>query len=109
MDRIYNRAEDKNCANIIVYSKAEDTKAYSDKECTVPYKTSELKNAFMKGCIIVFNYDDSNEMSMPVSFATTDSPNIGHLVYLGEGEPSGTVAFRLLDSVSDDYTKPPKV
>ena len=30
MDRIYNRAEDKNSANIIVYGKASDTKAYSD-------------------------------------------------------------------------------
>ena len=106
MDRIYNRAEDKNCANIIVYSKAGDTKAYSDKECTVQYKTSELKNAFKKGCIIIANEFD---MLTPVGFAIQNSNNveIGNLMYLGAGSGSG-VEVKLLSSVSDDGTTPPK-
>lgn len=104
MDRIYNRAEDKNCANIIVYSKAGDTKAYSDKECTVQYKTSELKNAFKKGCIII-----TNEFAMltPVGFAIQDTTNIGQLMYLGAGSGSG-VEVKTLNSVRDDGTTPPK-
>lgn len=106
MDRIYNREEDKNCANIIVYSKAGDTKAYSDKECTLQYKTSELKNAFKKGCIIITNEFD---MLTPVGFAIQNSNNveIGHLMYLGVGSGSG-VEVKLLNSVSDDGTTPPK-
>lgn len=108
MDRIYNRAEDKNCANIIVYSKSSDTKAYSDKERTVQYKTSELKNAFMKGCIIVTDNTDNDEMLMPVEFLVNDSTNTGHLVYLGPGSTEDSITFKKLDSVSDDGTKPPK-
>lgn len=107
MDRIWNRAEDKNCANIIVYSKNNSTKAYVDKECTVQYKTSELKNAFKKGCIIIANEFD---MLIPVGFSIENSTNIGHLMYLGVGSTSDSVAFKLLNSVSDDgVSKPSKV
>lgn len=106
MDRIWNRVEDKNCAKIIVYSKPNNTKAYVDKKCTVQYKTSELKNAFEKGCIIIANGLD---MMIPVGFSIEDSSNIGHLMYLGVGSTSASVEFKLLNSVSDDDTKPHKV
>lgn len=105
MDRIYNRAEDKNSANIIVYGKASNTKAYVDKECTVQYKTSELKNAFKKGCIII---SDELGMVIPVGFTIENSTDIGHLMYLGAGSTQDSVAFKFLNSVSDDDTKPSK-
>ncbi len=70
MDRIYNRAEDKNCANIILYASKDLNKVkkvYSDSACTMQCTTSELKNAFMKGCVVVVA-GDVNAMAYPVLF-----------------------------------------
>jgi hypothetical protein len=51
MDRIYNRAEDKNSAIIIVYSK--NNTPYADKDCTRQLTQDELIAVFMKGCMVV--------------------------------------------------------
>ena len=96
MDRIYNRAEDKNSANIIVYGKASDTKAYSDEACTMQCTTSELKNAFMKGCIVAIG---SDSMYYPVSLSI--SSKIATLTYAKAGSTSGSVATATLVSVAD--------
>ena len=49
MDRIFQRAEDKNVAAVVIYEKAsESTYAYKDSACTTKFTTSELKNAFLK-------------------------------------------------------------
>lgn len=97
MDRIYNRAEDKNCANIIVYSKAGDTKAYSDKECTMQCTTSKLKNAFMKGCVVVIGDD----MFYPVALSVASSTKVATLTYAKAGSTSGSAATATLVSVAD--------
>ena len=53
MDRIFQRAEDKNVAAVVIYEKAsESTYAYKDSACTTKFTTSELKNAFLKGAVI---------------------------------------------------------
>ena len=96
MDRIYNRAEDKNSANIIVYGKASDTKAYSDEACTMQCTTSELKNAFMKGCIVAIG---SDSMYYPVSLSI--SSKIATLTYAKAGSTSGSAATATLVSVAD--------
>lgn len=102
MDRIYNRAEDKNCANIIVYVKASDTKAYIDKACTTPYKSSELKNAFMKGCIIVGN---DKEMLYPIGLGVhtdgEDGVETTTLTFVVPGIAEGSAKFSTLNSVAD--------
>ena len=96
MDRIYNRAEDKNSANVIVYGKASDTKAYSDEACTMQCTTSELKNAFMKGCIVAIG---SDSMYYPVSLSI--SSKIATLTYAKAGSTSGSAATATLVSVAD--------
>lgn len=96
MDRIYNRAEDKNSANIIVYGKASDTKAYSDEACTMQCTTSELKNAFMKGCIVAIG---SDSMYYPVSLSIASK--VATLTYAKAGSTSGSVATATLVSVAD--------
>lgn len=96
MDRIYNRAEDKNSANIIVYGKASDTKAYSDAACTMQCTTSELVNAFMKGCIVAIG---SDSMYYPVSLSI--SSNIATLTYVKAGSSSGSAATATLVSIAD--------
>lgn len=96
MDRIYNRAEDKNSANIIVYGKASDTKAYSDEACTMQCTTSELKNAFMKGCIVAIG---SDSMYYPVSLSIASK--VATLTYAKAGSTSGSAATATLLSVAD--------
>lgn len=97
MERIWNRAEDKNCANIIVYGKSGETKAYTDKACTVQYKTSEIKNAFMKGCIVVIDDD----MFYPIALSITSSTNIATMTYAKAGSTAGSAATATLVSVAD--------
>ena len=96
MDRIYNRAEDKNSANIIVYGKASDTKAYSDEACTMQCTTSELKNAFMKGCIVAIG---SDSMYYPVSLSIASK--VATLTYAKAGSTSGSAATATLISIAD--------
>ena len=106
MDRIYNRAEDKNCANIIVYFKnfnsSSDTKAYIDKACTTPYKSSELKNAFMKGCIIVAG---DKTMLYPIGLGVYTDGETGvettMLMVVGPGSAEGSAKFMTLNSIAD--------
>lgn len=96
MDRFYNRAEDKNSANIIVYGKASDTKAYSDAACTMQCTTSELVNAFIKGCIVAIG---SDSMYYPVSLSIAS--NVATLTYAKAGSTSGSAATATLVSVAD--------
>lgn len=96
MDRIWSRAEDKNSANIIVYGKASDTKAYSDEACTMQCTTSELKNAFMKGCIVAIG---SDSMYYPVSLSIASK--VATLTYAKAGSTSGSAATATLVSVAD--------
>ncbi len=98
MDRIWNRAEDKNSANIIVYGKASDTKAYSDEACTMQCTTSELKNAFMKGCIVSIG---SSDVYYPISLSIASSTKIATLTYAKSGSTAGTAATATLVSVAD--------
>lgn len=98
MDRIWNRAEDKNSANIIVYGKASDTKAYSDEACTMQCTTSELKNAFMKGCIVAIG---SSDVYYPISLSIASSTKIATLTYAKSGSTAGTAATATLFSAAD--------
>lgn len=50
MERIYNDAKDKNVAKIVIF--VNTNKAYVDAAHKVQFKTSELKDAFMKGCVL---------------------------------------------------------
>ena len=61
MDRIYNRAEDKNSAIIIVYAK--NNTPYADSDCTRQLTQNELRAVFMKGCMVVID----NTFYCPVS------------------------------------------
>ena len=96
MDRFYNRAEDKNCANIIVYGKASDTKAYSDEQCTKQCTTSELVNAFIKGCIVAIG---SDSMYYPASLSVASK--VATLTYVKAGSSGGSVSTATLVSVAD--------
>lgn len=104
MDRIYNRAEDKNCANIILYLSDNLSKAgnvYSDSACTMQCTTSELKNAFIKGCVVVVTNGDINAMAYPVSFTENSETKIANIVCVLVTGENNTMTPIILSSISD--------
>ena len=102
MDRIYNRAEDKNCANIILYASNSLNKAkkvYSDSACTMQCTTSELKNAFMKGCVVVAS--GINAMAYPVSLSENSETKIAYIVCILVTGDNNTMTPIVLSSIGD--------
>lgn len=102
MDRIYNRAEDKNCANIILYASNDLNKVekvYSDSACTMPCTTSELKNAFMKGCVVVAG--GINSMAYPVSLYENSETKIANIICIAVKDNNNTITPIFLSSIAD--------
>jgi hypothetical protein len=85
MDKFFQRAEDKNVAAVAIYEKSGETKAYKDAACTQQFYTSELKNAFIKGAIIVLA--SSAGYVIPVKYA--ESSSVGSVYYI---KPNSTTA-----------------
>lgn len=86
MERIFDQAKDKNVAAIVVYGKGTDGKAYVDAAGTTQYKTSALKDAFLKRAIVQIGSD----YFVPIAF--TVSSNVGTLTYTKAGTPATLVA-----------------
>lgn len=95
MEKIFDQAKDKNVAAIVVYGKGTDGKAYVDAAGTTQYKTSALKDAFLKRAIVQIGSD----YFVPVSFTVTS--NIGTLTYAKAGSTTGTAATATLVAVAD--------
>lgn len=96
MDRIYDQAKDQNVAALVIYAKeTADNKAYSDSECKVQMKTSELKDAFIKRALVKVG----EGYFVPVSF--TVSGKIGTVTYAKAGSTAGTAATVALAAVAD--------
>ena len=85
MDKFFQRAEDKNVAAVAICEKSGETKAYKDAACTQQFYTSELKNAFIKGAIIVLA--SSAGYVIPVKYA--ESSSVGSVYYI---KPNSTIA-----------------
>ena len=56
MEKIYEQAKDLHVVGIYVYAN-EDGTAYADAECTVAITVPELKDAFIKGAVILVSGD----------------------------------------------------
>lgn len=65
MDKIFNDAKDKNVAKVIVY--VDSSKAYVDSAHKTQMTTSQLKDAFLKGCVL----EIENGHAMPIAFTVT--------------------------------------
>ena len=57
MEKIYEQAKDLHVVGVYVYGNG-DGKAYADADCTVQCKASELKEAFIKGEVILVSGGD---------------------------------------------------
>jgi hypothetical protein len=65
MDRIYERHDDVGTCGCYVYAAwSEDPDGYflyEDKNYTVPMTTGKMKDCFVKGCVVVYNYGENHE------------------------------------------------
>lgn len=95
MEKIFDQAKDKNVAAIVVYGKGTDGKAYVDAAGTTQYKTSALKDAFLKRAIVQIGSD----YFVPVSF--TVASNVGTITYAKAGTTAGAAATATLVAVAD--------
>lgn len=91
MAKIYDQAKDKNVAAIVIYGKGTDGQAYVDAEGKTQFKTSELKDAFLKRAVVQIGSD----YFIPVA------SNVGTVTYAKAGSTAGTAATATLVSVAD--------
>ncbi len=96
MDRIFDQAKDKNVAALVIYAKATaDNKAYVDSACEIQFKTSALKEAFLKRALVCVGTD----YFAPISY--TEVSNVGTVTYAKVGSTAGTAATIALAAVAD--------
>lgn len=96
MNKIYEDAKDLHVRVVLIYqgTSAGATKAFVDAACTTQAKTSELKDAFIKGCLIKLA---AGGFVKP--FQYTESEGVGSVSYIA---PSGsTAAVAALAAVAD--------
>lgn len=72
MNMIFQDAKDKNVAKVIVY--VSNSKAYADPEHKVQLKTSQLKDAFVKGALL----EIENGYAVPLYY--TETVKVGTVV-----------------------------
>lgn len=85
MDKLFQDAKDRYVVATYIYNKSTDSKAYKDSACTEQFKTSELKEVFLKGGIIVLASDGG----LVVPFKYAESSSVGSVYYI---KPNGTTA-----------------
>ena len=96
MDRIFDQAKDKNVAALVIYAKpTADNKAYVDSECKVQFKTSALKDAFLKRALVCVG----TNYFVPISYV--EASGIGKVTYAKDGSTSGTAATVALAALAD--------
>lgn len=69
MDKIYQDAKDKNVASVVIYGKS--AKAYSDADCKVQMKSSELVEAVQKRAVIKLNGATGFKIPVGITFDST--------------------------------------
>lgn len=94
MERIYNDAKDKNVAKIVIFVNA--NKAYADAAHKVQFKTSELKDAFMKGCILK---TAENTYAIPTNY--TETSKVGTVSAIMAAATGDTVTVTRAAAIAD--------
>lgn len=94
MERIYNDAKDKNVAKIVIFVNA--NKAYIDAAHKVQFKTSELKDAFMKGCVLK---TAENTYAIPTNY--TETSKIGTVSAIMAASTGDTVTVTRAAAIAD--------
>lgn len=87
MDRIYQDSDDVYVSNNVIYT--DGTYAYADQAKTTKVKTSELLNAFLKGCVI---YLAAGEYAVPIGYKASGTPLVGTVSYIVPNSTTATSA-----------------
>nr|DAI04043.1 MAG TPA: hypothetical protein [Caudoviricetes sp.] len=87
MDNIFMNVTDKNIAARKVYTKAADTFAYADADCTKKISAADLQDTFIKGMIIV---DATGIQYLPVSCEV--KKNVATVTYVTTDSTTSTTA-----------------
>ena len=97
MVRIYNDAKDEHVRATYIYGKStgSDTTAYMDEACTIKFNTSDLKEVFLKGAVIVIG----SAMYIPIGFVIAS--NAGIITYAKKGSEAGSAATATLSAEAD--------
>lgn len=97
MDKIYEQAKDLHVKATYIYGKTtNDTAAYKDSECTEKFTTSELKEVFLKGAIILIG----GAHYMALNFIVKNS--IGSVTYVKADTTTATTAvLGTLSAIAD--------
>lgn len=96
MDKIFEHANDVHVRATYIYKKDSDTAAYVDAAGTVKFKTSELKDAFLKGAVI----NISGKLYKPVSYS--EASKVGSVAYIVPNATTATSAdIASLSAVAD--------
>lgn len=96
MDRVFEQAKDLHVRAVYIYKKVSETNAYVDAACTIQFKTSELKDAFLKGAVI----NASGVLSKPVGYS--EASNVGSVSYIVPNSTKATSAdIAKLSAVAD--------
>jgi hypothetical protein len=95
MSKIYEDAKDLHVVATLIYVVGSDGKAYKDATGDTQFKTSELKEAFIKGALIVLASDAG--LVKPTGYS--ESSNVGSVSYVIDN--SGATIASLV-SVADE-------
>ena len=85
MDKIFQDYKDVHVTAVKVY--VNDSKAYEDSAFTTQLTTSELKEAFVKGLLIV---EGDDTFAKPVRYSVADS--VGSISYIASNGSVATAA-----------------
>lgn len=85
MAKLFQDAKDVHVVATYIYGKGTDSYAYKDSACTTKFTTSELKEAFLKGAIIVLASNAG--FVKPIKYA--ESSSVGSVYFI---KPNGTTA-----------------
>ncbi len=94
LEKVYGHADDKYVRQYHLYSKASDEYVYADSDCKAKVKTSDLKNAFLKGAFV----DIAGKLYAITSYSEASS--VGTIVLLTVGT-SNAATLLSLKSVAD--------
>lgn len=98
MTKIYKDAKDQYVASVVVYNDGTDTKAYKDVECEEQFTTSELKDAFVKGCVI-----ELTDVGLVKPVKYSEDSNVGSIYYITPNSTTATSAdLASLSAVADE-------
>lgn len=101
MNRVYEDAKDLHIRGTYIYKKADDAKAYADRECTVQLTASELKEIYLKGGVI----DVAGALYMPIGLEVVEG--VATVTYITADETTATTAV-LATLVSKEYVAEPE-